>query len=144
MKSKHLGENPKTFDDALQFVKQVESVFNNWDLEAVMAGFTDDCIVRFADAPVFEGTDRIRSMFTTRHVPRRDYRLIKTLKAYVNDIICNSWDCEWLDPESDAKMAGFGCEFWTMRHGKIAIWEGAINSWTVTREKPSRLPPKPA
>lgn len=135
--AKNLDRNPRTFEEARQLVKYVESLFNTWNLDAVIEGFTPDCIVRLSDLPEFKGQHRLREMFIARNDGRRNYKLVKTLKALMNDVICNTWECEWFDGKSGKTMAGFGCEFWTMRDGKIALWEGAFNSWVVGAAQPS-------
>ena len=41
--------NPCTIEEARAFVTHVESLFMPWDIPELLAGFTDDCIVRFGD-----------------------------------------------------------------------------------------------
>jgi hypothetical protein len=41
---------------------------------------------------------------------------------------CRDWDDEWEDGETGQTMKRFGVEVWTMRNGKIAIWEAAFNA----------------
>jgi hypothetical protein len=40
-----------TLEEARTFVKHVESLFMPWNVEAIVAGFTEDCVVRFGDLP---------------------------------------------------------------------------------------------
>jgi hypothetical protein len=51
------GANPRTLEEARAFVKQVESLFMPWNVEGIVAGFTDDCVVRFGDLPEFRGAN---------------------------------------------------------------------------------------
>ena len=46
----------------------------------------------------------------------------------MGDLMTNAWDGEWEDAQTGQRMKGFGVEVWTMRDGKIAIWEAAFNS----------------
>ena len=41
--------NPRTPEEARGFVARVEALFMPWNIEDLLAGFTDDCIVRFGD-----------------------------------------------------------------------------------------------
>ena len=49
------GRNPRTIEEAREFVKYVESLFMPWNIDALVEGFTDDCIVRFGTVPEFKG-----------------------------------------------------------------------------------------
>ena len=124
-----ITSNPSTFKEAQTLVKEVENLFNVWDMESIVAGFTDDCVTRFRDVPQFSGKDALRKLFQVSEKTRRDFKLKKTLKAFDGNMICNTWDCTWIDVATGKVMAGFGCEFWTMRNGKIAVWEGTFNAW---------------
>ena len=65
--------------------------------------------------------------FTTRSRRQKNYRLTKELRALAGDTLTNVWDGAWEDAETATPMKGFGVEVWTMRGGKIAIWEAAFN-----------------
>jgi hypothetical protein len=49
----------------------------------------------------------------------------------MNDVMTNIWDGEWEDAGTGRRMRGFGVEVWTMRDGKIAIWEASFNTGPV-------------
>ena len=68
-----------------------------------------------------------KSFFRTRAARQKGYRLRKELKAHLGDLIVNTWDGEWEDSQTGAKMIGHGVEIWTMRDGKIAVWDAAFN-----------------
>ena len=59
-------QKPRTAEEAKALVKQVESLFMPWNIDALVAGFTDDCIVRFGTVPEFRGRDALRAFFTAR------------------------------------------------------------------------------
>ena len=42
-------------------------------------------------------------------------------------MIANTWDCGWIDLQTGKNMWGWGMEMWTMRDGKVAVWEGTLN-----------------
>jgi nuclear transport factor 2 (NTF2) superfamily protein len=113
--------------EAQAFVKYVESLFMPWNVDALVDGFTDDCVVRFGTVPEFRGREALRAFFESRRARQKGYRLKKEFRSLMDDIIANVWDGEWEDATSGVAMRGFGVEVWVMRDGKIAIWEAAFN-----------------
>jgi len=121
------GRNPQTIDEARGFVAHVQSLFMPWDIEGLLAGFTDDCVVRFGDLPEFRGKAELEKLFRSRMARQKGYRLRKELRALQGDMIANYWEGEWEDAASGRKMAGRGVEVWRLQDGKIAVWEAAFN-----------------
>jgi nuclear transport factor 2 (NTF2) superfamily protein len=121
------GRNPQTVEEARAFVARVESLFKPWDIAALLAGFTDDCVVKFGDLPEFRGKAALEKLFHSRMERQKDYRLRKELRALMGDRIANYWEGDWEDRATGKKMHGRGVEVWTMRDGKIAVWEAAFN-----------------
>jgi len=121
------GRNPQTLDEARAFVAHVQSLFMPWDIPALLAGFTEDCVVRFGDMPEFRGQAALEQLFRSRSERQKDYRLKKELRALTGDTIANYWEGEWQDRITGKAMAGRGVEIWRMREGKIAVWEAAFN-----------------
>jgi nuclear transport factor 2 (NTF2) superfamily protein len=119
--------NPRTAEEARAFVRHVESLFMPWNIDALVAGFTEDCVVRFGTVPEFSGRAGLREFFTARSQRQKNYRLDKRFRALMNDTIANVWSGEWEDADTGARMRGFGVESWVMRDGKIAVWEAAFN-----------------
>jgi hypothetical protein len=52
--------NPQTADEAKALVKHVESLFMPWNIDALVAGFADDCVVRFGTLREFRGREALR------------------------------------------------------------------------------------
>ncbi|MGB9643917.1 MAG: nuclear transport factor 2 family protein [Stellaceae bacterium] len=129
--------NPRTVEEARAFVSRVESLFMPWDIKGLLAGFTDDCVVRFGDMPEFRGKAPLERLFRARSGRQKNYRLRKELRALMGDTIANYWEGEWEDRVTGAKMAGRGVEIWIMRDRKIAVWEAAFN--TNEAGKPSAM-----
>jgi len=119
--------NPRTFEEARALVKHVEALFMSWNVEGIVAGFTDDCVVRFGDLPEFRGKGALERFFRARSARQTRYRLRKDCRALMADTIANSWEGEWEDSQTGARMTGRGVEIWIMREGKIAVWEAAFN-----------------
>jgi nuclear transport factor 2 (NTF2) superfamily protein len=99
-----------------------------WNIPALLAGFTNDCVVRFGDLPEFRGKAALEKLFRGGSERQKGYRLRKEFRALMGDIIANYWEGEWDDRMTGAKMAGRGVEIWVMRDGKIAVWEAAFNT----------------
>ena len=131
--AKQSDRNPRTVEDARAFVAHVESLFMPWNIDALVAGFTDDCVVRFGSIPEFRGHDALRKFFTARSARQKGYRLKKQLRTLVGDLMTNVWDGEWEDAETGQPMKGYGIEVWTIRDGKIAVWEAAFNAAPADR-----------
>jgi nuclear transport factor 2 (NTF2) superfamily protein len=125
---KKQDRNPRTVEEARAFVAHVESLFMPWNIEALVAGFTDDCVVRFGTVPELRGSKSLRAFFTARSARQRNYRLDKQFRALMGDVIANVWSGEWEDADTGTHMRGYGVETWVMRDGKIAVWEAAFNA----------------
>ena len=121
------GRNPQTIDEARAFVAHVQSLFMPWDIPALLAGFTEDCVVRFGDLPEMRGKAALEQLFRSRSERQKDYRLRKELRALAGDTIANYWEGEWQDRATGKQMHGRGVEIWVMRGGQIAVWEAAFN-----------------
>ena len=127
LKAEIAGRNPRTIEEARAFVKHVESLFMPWNVEGIVAGFTEECVVRFGDLPEFRGKAELTRFFRARSARQKGYRLRKELRAMMGDVLANYWDGEWEDAQTGAKMIGRGVEIWQLRQGKIALWEAAFN-----------------
>ena len=119
--------NPQTVEEARAFVKHVESLFMPWNVDALVDGFTEDCVVRFGTLPEFRGRDALHAFFASRSGKQKNYRLTKQFRTLMGDTLTNVWDGAWEDAETGTPMKGFGVEAWIMRDGKIAVWEAAFN-----------------
>ncbi len=119
--------NPRNEEEARALVKHVESLFTPWNIDALVAGFTEDCVVRFGTVAEFRGRDKLRAFFEARSAKQKDYRLKKQFRSLSGDVIANAWSGAWQDAQSGAAMKGYGVEIWQMRDGKIALWEAAFN-----------------
>jgi nuclear transport factor 2 (NTF2) superfamily protein len=119
--------NPQTIEEARGFVAQVRSLFMPWDIPGLIAGFTEDCVVRFGDLPEFRGKAALEQLFRSRSERQIGYRLRKELRLLAGDTIANYWEGEWRDAVTGKEMAGRGVEIWVMRDGRIAVWEAAFN-----------------
>jgi nuclear transport factor 2 (NTF2) superfamily protein len=131
------ARNPRTLEEARALVARVEALFMPWNIPGLVAGFTEDCIIRFGDMPEFRGRAALEKLFRARSERQQNYRLRKELRTLMGDTIANYWEGEWEDRVTGARMAGRGVEIWIMREGKIAVWEAAFNTNEVG--KPSAM-----
>lgn len=118
-----------TVEQAEAAVRAAEAAFGSGDVGAMLADFTEDCIVRFAEQPDMNGKAELEVFLKARMARQRNYRLKKRLRAVHGDIVGVEWHGHWTDAVSGREMEGKGLEFWTVRGGKIAVWDAAFNVW---------------
>src|SRR2546421_11588656 len=109
--------NPQTVEEARAFVARVESLFMPWNIPALLAGFTEDCVIRFGDLPEFRGKAELEKLFRSRSERQIGYRLRKELRALGGDTIANYWEGEWQDSITGEPMARRGAAMWVTRDG---------------------------
>jgi nuclear transport factor 2 (NTF2) superfamily protein len=124
-------------EEARNMAKYVESLFNPWNIDAIVDGFTDDCVVRFGDIPEFVGKEGLRNLLVARCKRQKDYILSKTLRSLMNNVVAISFEGKWRDTVTGQDMSGWGCEIWQLRDGKIAVWEAAFCAGPVGAETKS-------
>jgi nuclear transport factor 2 (NTF2) superfamily protein len=132
-----IAGNPKTVEEAEKLVAYVESLFMPWNIDALVAGFTEDCIVRFGTLPEFRGREALRKFFVARSSRQTGYRLKKQFRTLMGEMVTTVWDGQWNDAETGKPMRGFGVEAWTMKDGKIAVWEAAFN--VAAADRPANI-----
>ncbi len=123
------GEGRWTKAQANQLLRAVEAMFHRSDIEALVRGFTEDCVVRFAEQPERRGRQALQDFFTARSARQKNYRLKKRLLALDRNVLANVWEGTWEDRDTGKKMIGRGLEVWRMRDGRIAVWDAAFNVW---------------
>jgi nuclear transport factor 2 (NTF2) superfamily protein len=131
------GEEAWTVEQANALLRAVEDMFHRVDIEALVHGFTDDCVVRFAGQPERRGRDALRTFFTARLARQKNYRLHKTLLALDGNVLANLWEGTWEDRDTGAATSGRGLEVWRMRDGMIAVWDAAFNVWETAGPRKS-------
>ena len=129
-----MSDDRLTRDEAEALVAAAEKAFADADVAAIVDGYTDDVVIRFADLPEIQGKEAAEAFLRARFARQLDYRLTKRLRALDGDVIGNAWDGTWTDAQTGQKMAGFGTEFWSMRGRKIAVWEASFNVGEVGAE----------
>src|ERR1700730_13721837 len=92
---KEQARNPRTVEEACAFVAHVESLFMPWNIDALLAGFTDDCVVKFGDLPELRGKAALEKLFRSRMERQKDYRLVKEFRALMGDTFRSYWAGWW-------------------------------------------------
>jgi len=133
------GEDDWTREQANRLLRAVEDLFHRRDLDGLVNGFTDDCVVRFAEQPERHGRQALRELFTARFARQRNYRLSKTLMALDRNVLANVWEGTWQDRDTGQPMCGRGVEVWRMRDGMIAAWDAAFNVWPEGGQRQSSV-----
>ena len=123
------GEDSWTRAQANGLLRVVEDMFHRVDIDALVHGFTEDCVFRFAEQPERRGRQALREFFAARLARQKNYQLKKTLLALEGNVLANVWEGMWEDRDTGKKMAGRGIEVWRMRDGMIAEWDAAFNVW---------------
>jgi nuclear transport factor 2 (NTF2) superfamily protein len=123
------GEGAWTRDQVNALLRAIEDMFHRSDVEALVGGFSEDCVVRFAEQPERHGREALRQLFTARLERQKSYRLKKTCLAPERNMLANVWEGTWEDRDTGKAMAGRGLEVWRMRDGLIAEWDAAFNVW---------------
>jgi len=131
------GEDAWTKGEVDALLRAVEDMFHRRDVEALVNGFTEDCVVRFSELPERRGRGALRELLTARLARQKSYRLKKTCLALEGNVLANVWEGTWEDRDTGKPMAGRGLEVWTMRDGKIAVWDAAFNVWEQGGERKS-------
>jgi len=131
------GEDAWTHQQADALLRIVEEMFHRRDVETLVEGFTEDCIVRFAEQPERRGRGALRQLLTARLARQKKYRLKKTCLALEGNVLVNTWEGTWEDRDTGKAMVGRGLEVWRMRDGMIAVWDAAFNVWEQGGERTS-------
>ena len=131
------GDDAWTKGQVDALLRAVEDMFHRRDVEALVNGFTEDCVVRFSELPERRGRGALRELLTARLARQKSYRLKKTCLALEGNVLANVWEGTWEDRDTGKPMAGRGLEVWTMRDGKIAVWDAAFNVWEQGGERKS-------
>ena len=124
-----MADSPLGREQALQMVKAAERDFASGDVASIVAGYTDDVVIRFADVPEIRGKAQAEKFLRARFARQKNYRLTKVLRTLQGNMLGNYWDGEWEDAQTGKQMVGRGTEFWTVRDGKVALWEATFNVW---------------
>lgn len=128
-----------TFEEAEAFLREAESAFAGADVERILSAFDPDVVIRYGDFPEMNGIEEARQWLEARFARQRNYSLRKTLHAVTGNVLGGSWEGEWEDAKTGARMEGRGAEFQTIENGKVTKWIAAFNVWPQGESSESPL-----
>jgi ketosteroid isomerase-like protein len=122
------GASTMGLEHARELVQFFAEVTTSKDVEAFLAGFTDDCVVQYNQFPIMHGKDALRPFMQKILSPRRDFVCRKTLQCLSGNVIGAMWLATWTDSDSGKPKSGRGLEFWIMRGDQIARWDASFTA----------------
>ena len=124
------GEESWNGEQVDALLRIVEDIFHRKDIDALINGFTEDCMFKFSEQSEQHGREALRRLFEARMSRQNNYRLKKKNLALQGNRLANMWEGTWVDRVTGKKMEGYGVEVWVMRDGMIAEWHAAFNVWS--------------
>jgi nuclear transport factor 2 (NTF2) superfamily protein len=113
---------------ASTLLRPMAEMFQRADIPALVELFTEDCTIRYGAAAEQQGRVPLRRILTGLIERRRELRLQKACIAIDRNKLVIRSEESWKEGEAGKPMTGFGIEVWTMREGKIAIWEAGFSA----------------
>lgn len=110
--------------DAEALVAAVEAAYQAFDLDAVLAYFHADAVVRWNGSIVAVGRDEVKQFHLERlgfAAPMAEFRICKHLRAAQGDVVTVEWTTSYVDDDR-VRFEGRGVEVWTMRDGTLVTW----------------------
>ena len=121
--------------EARELVAYFAKVTTSKDVDAFLAGFTDDCVVQYGEFQTVIGKKAFRP-FVERMFSQKlkDFVCRKSLRSLNENVIGGTWTAEWTDADSGKRKLGRGFEFWIMRGRQIARWDAAFDFWSAQQQ----------
>lgn len=119
--------------DAERLMREAEAAFGAADVDRVLALFTPDVVVRYADQPEIRGRDEYAAHLRTRFARQCGYQPVKRLRAIAGDVLVDSWEGAWEDGETGMRMRCRGMEVLTLREGRVAELDAVVTAWEEER-----------
>jgi nuclear transport factor 2 (NTF2) superfamily protein len=116
-------------EEATRMVEGVEDAYNAADIQRIVDGYTEDVVIRFGDVPEIRGKEDAEKFIGARFARIRNYKLKKSLRAVMGNVVGVYWDGAWEDLKTGKRIEVRGTEFWTVRDGKVSEWEATVNTW---------------
>jgi nuclear transport factor 2 (NTF2) superfamily protein len=117
--------------DAKAMLARAEELFSAGAVDQIVAGYTPDVRVRFADVPEIRGRENFAAFLKARFARQRNYKLRKEFRAVYGPIVGSCWEGTWQDAKTGKQMQGRGVEFSHFRGDLIELWEATFNVWEV-------------
>lgn len=114
--------------DPVQWVKDLEAVWQAHDGEKAALGYTDD-------ARLIWGANQAQSGAALRERPTKWFAFAKDLKitkeyiAHTNDCIVTTWNSHYTDPDTGKVVHERGIEYFKFRNGQVYDQHAWQHSW---------------
>ena len=112
---------------ASTLLRAMAEMFQRADIPALVELFAEDCAIRYGAGAEQQGRVPLRRILTGLIERRRELRLAKTCIAIDRNKLVIRSEESWKEGDANKPMTGFGIEVWTMRDGKIALWEAGFS-----------------
>jgi uncharacterized protein len=121
---------PFSREDAIVKVRRAEDAWNTRDPERVSLAYTPDSRWRNR-SEIFQGRPAIVEFLTRKWAKELDYRLIKEMWAFGEDVVAVRFAYEWHDHDG-AWFRSYGNENWQFdAHGLMARRHASINDLAI-------------
>jgi hypothetical protein len=130
-----IGVREYSVAEAKAIVRRFAEVTTSCDVDAFVAGFTDDCVVSFNEHADITGHEALRTfmmpLFAGYGRPEVRFLCRKVLRSLTGNVFGVIWVNHWIDAKTRKAMRSKGLEYWIMRDGRIARWDAAVWAWRL-------------
>ena len=129
MEDSHIPKDP------VQWVKDLESIWQAMDSEKASQGYTDDAFMVFGCKQKQNGAEMLQRPADWFNYAK-DLKINKNYIAHTNNCIVASWNSTYTDPKTKKIICERGIEYFKFRNGKVCEQHAWQHSWEEGR-KPS-------
>jgi ketosteroid isomerase-like protein len=124
-----MAQTDWSLESARAFMARAENAFKAGNQEAILDLFDEDVEVIFADFPPMRGKNAYRKFLEARMKRQLSYTPETTVRVVGENVIGSSWEASWMDALTGLEMRGRGCEFVSIRDGKVIQFIASFNAW---------------
>jgi nuclear transport factor 2 (NTF2) superfamily protein len=114
--------------DPVEFVAEVERVWQARDGVAAAAGYTPDAIVYYGANQIHRGED-LRAWPARWFAYAKDLQIKKTYRAHHGNCIASTWESRYISPETGKPVRERGAELFFLRGDKVCEHHMWQHSW---------------
>lgn len=124
---------PFSFDTATQKVRMAENIWNGRNPDIVVLAYSENTYWRNRDQFI-SGREQAHAFLTQKWTKEREYKLIKELWSYNNDVIAVRFAYEWHD-DMQQWWRSYGNENWKFdAQGYMTHRYASINDVAILKE----------
>jgi hypothetical protein len=114
--------------DPVEFLREVEKVWQARDGKAAAAGYTDDAVVYFGQDQSHRGA-QLQQWPSRWFDFARDLQINKTYRAHQDNCIVGTWESQYTHPETGQVIKERGSELFYLRGTKVSEHHMWQHSW---------------